>query len=224
MKHPIHSFFVAMMCGISLLMSSCATIAGFHTGRTVGEDVGQISTTFNVTRTADYDSDTSGETDVGASFLELGGRYGVSEKVDVGVRMNTFLNFLIDGKIQLVGDQQSPFALAVGAGFGGIGLFSSGVGLFNFQLPVYASFHPKEKLHLYVSPRYIMQFSTTIDDTSTVIDYGGFNIGALFGYKNQFGIDIGVYGLSARDADFSASLVNIGFGMLFHFSGKYSQN
>ena len=144
-----------------------------------------------------------------------------SDKLDIGIRINTNLNALLDAKYQVVGDRESEFALAVGAGIGAFGLFVPSVGLYNFQVPVYASYHPKEKVSLYLSPRYIGQFGRGAGETSGLANYYGANGGVLFGRKVKFGIDVGYYGVSANDAN--TSLLQVGIGMKFQFGGGGSK-
>jgi len=204
---------------IAILGTSCASLTGFETGRTVGESNGEFAFSINAAQTPDFDIDTFGSTpQFWAPNLEFGGKFGVSEKVDVGIRVNSNLNVLLDGKFQVVGDSESEFALAVGAGIGAFGLFIPNAGLYNFQIPVYASFHPKEKVSLYLSPRYIGQFGVGAGETSDLASYYGANGGVLFGRKTKFGIDFGYYGLNANDVN--NSLFQVGIGMKFRFGDR----
>lgn len=208
---------VLLLCGI-LTLPSCVSVSGFHTGRTIEEKSGEISLGLNLTRSPDFFNDT--EEDIPNVFfpiLELGGRYGVAKNIDVGLRVNSALNFLIDGKFQVVGDQESEFAVALGAGFGGFGIVSSAGALLNFQVPVYTSFHPKENIHIYFSPRYIGQFGTTIGESTGLINYLGGNTGVLFGTKTKFGIDLGVFNISENGDNINTTLINIGFGVTHAF-------
>lgn len=201
-----------------LFLSSCASVSGFNTGRVVEEKGGEISLGLNFTRTPDFTVDSSELIpNVFLPVLELGGRYGIADKIDIGLRVNSALNFLIDGKFQLVGDQESEFALAVGAGFGGFGIVTGGGALLNFQIPVYTSYHPKENIHIYLSPRYIGQFGTTFGESSGLLNYLGGNTGVLFGTKTKFGIDLGLFRIKEKTENFSSRLVNIGIGVTHQF-------
>lgn len=209
-----------------LLASGCATITGFQTGRTVGEDAGEVSLSLNFANAANFDTDdgNNNEDEILQSatlgFLELGGRYGVSEKVDIGLRLNTTLNFLTDVKVQVVGDQFSPFAMSLGAGFGGFGFISGGGMLLNFQVPVYTSYHPSDNFAVYLSPRYIGQFATALNETSGLLNYYGANAGFEVGGKTRFGFDVGYYGLSGADSEVSSNIFQLGLGMKFRFGGE----
>lgn len=211
-----------------LLFSNCASISGFQTGRTVGAETGEIMFSVNGTRTPDFDelskeeNTDSIETESFSIFapnLEIGGRYGITEKLDFGLRANTNLNISADIKYQLVGDQESPVAVAAGAGLGMFGFVTGSGGLFNFQIPLYLSYHPIERLDLYVSPRYVGQWGTALGRSSGLINYFGANFGFLMGTRTKYGIDVAYYGLTNSDTGFDDTLFQIGFGMKFIIGG-----
>lgn len=212
---------------ILIFLNSCASISGFQTGRTVGAETGEIMFSVNGTRTPDFDDLSNADSDsldvsdfsIFAPNIEIGGRYGVSEKIDFGIRANTNLNIYADVKYQFVGDQESPVAVATGFGLGMFGFVVGTGGLFNFQIPLYASFHPTESLDLYVAPRYVGQWGTAFGESSGLINYFGANVGFLTGNRTKFGVDIGYYGLSNNDTGFNDSLFQIGFGMKFRIGG-----
>lgn len=208
---------------ISILLSSCASTTGFQTGRTVGAEAGEISFSINGTRTPDFEAledETDTDFNIFVPNIEISGRYGISDKVDFGLRANTFLNILADVKVQIAGGQESPFAMSTGLGLGMFGFISGAGGLFNFQVPVYASYHPSENVDLYVAPRYIGQWGTTFEESSSLLNYYGANFGFLTGRKVKFGIDLALFKLSNQDSDFDDTLFQLGFGMKFKISGK----
>ncbi len=208
---------------ILILFYSCASTTGFQTGRTVGAEAGEISFSINGTRTPDFEAledETDTDFNIFVPNIEISGRYGISDKVDFGLRANTFLNILADVKVQIAGDQESPFAMSTGLGLGMFGFISGAGGLFNFQVPVYASYHPSENVDLYVAPRYIGQWGTTFEESSSLLNYYGANFGFLTGRKVKFGIDLALFKLSNQDSDFDDTLFQLGFGMKFKISGK----
>jgi hypothetical protein len=227
MKMKTLAIWVAF-AAVGLFLSSCASISGFQTGRTVGEESGEIMFSVNGTQSPDFaeldEEDGAPEDEdefrIFAPNIEIGGRYGISEKVDFGIRANTNLNILADVKVQVMGDQQSPFALATGLGVGMFGFVSTSGGLFNFQVPVYASYHPSDNLDLYVSPRYIGQWGTTFGESSGLLNYFGANVGFLTGRRTKFGVDLAYFGLNNADSDYSETLFQIGFGMKFKLGGR----
>ena len=107
----------------------------------------EVGVSLNVSQSPDFFYD-DGEEVLDENFafpnLELTGRYGVSDKFDVGVKLNTNLNLSITTKYQFLGDRQSKAAMAIGADVGTFGIISS---LWNAQLPLYFSLHHPINLH-----------------------------------------------------------------------------
>lgn len=194
-----------------LLFTGCASLSGLQDGRTVGENNGEFSASLNFSQSPDYvewesRADTAGE--IPNLFIvtgELGGRYGVSENVDITLRMNTMFNLGLGAKVQVLGDRESPTALSVGAE---IGSFALWLGLWNFQLPVYFSVHPSDNFAWYCSPRYIYQFASYAGAEAGVTYFGG-NTGLLFGRRHKFGLDLGYYRISS----FGESIGALQFGL-----------
>jgi hypothetical protein len=198
------------------LLSNCASITGFQDGRTVGEGNGDFYGSFNLSTSPNFDdwSNDSITVDVPTltfPSLEFGGRYGVAEKVDLTLRLNTNLNLGIGTKFQLIGDRSSPFALALGAEVGSFGIV---LGLLNVQIPLYMSVHPSENFGWYFTPRYIRQFST-FAGVQNGLTYFGANTGFLMGRRNKFGLDLGYYRLGGIEQ--SIPVVQFGLGGRFAF-------
>jgi hypothetical protein len=208
------------------LLNGCASLSGFHTGKTVGENNGEILLSLNLANAPDFTGDEEIDDAIGNVFfpnIEFGGRYGVTEKLDVGLKLNTSLNLLVDTKYQIVGDQESPFAMAVGAGFGTFGLISVNGALLNFQVPLYTSFHPADNVAIYLSPRYIGQFGLTVAGNSSLLNYLGSNFGVEFGRNDfRFGFDFAYYSLANSNLsdDSDAQLLQFGIGAKFLIQGK----
>lgn len=206
----------------AMLLSNCASLTGFTDGRVIGKNNGEFVGSLNFSQTpkfsdfADSDSILVGD-DFRFTFpsVEVGGRYGVADKIDIGVRMNSNLNLAVDGKFQILGDHESKTALSLGVGVGTFGLLLSGVGLWNFQVSAPFSVHPTEKVAWYVAPRFIGQFATAVGETSGLLKYTGGNTGFLFGDKVKFGIDLGYYRWGAGGD--SVGLFQFGGGMKFRF-------
>jgi hypothetical protein len=212
-KQPL--FLMLALAGFALLFSNCASLTGFQDGRTVGANNGELTASLNFSQSPDFDDwdDQNDSVDVIPSLFfpsfEFGGRYGVAEKVDITLRMNTNLNLGFGAKFQVVGDRESQFALALGAEVGTFGLVS---GLWNVQVPVYLSVHPKENLAWYLTPRFIYQF-TTYTGAENGLSYTGGNTGLLFGKRNKFGLDVGYYRIGTNGESIGA--LQIGFGGRF---------
>lgn len=190
--------FLIAAIAMALFFSNCASLTGFQTGRTVGKYNGEVLVTLNASSTPKFDldvdqDDTSDLKVIYFPNLELSGRFGLHDKFDIGLKLNTNTNIAIDGRYQFIGDQETPVAAAVGLSIGTFGLIAP---LWNLQLPLYFSMHPTEALAIYINPRYTRQFGT--GDLVGKINYLGGNAGLLIGKKVQFGLDAGVHNLDTR--------------------------
>ncbi len=209
------SFYIAIAI-IALFISGCASLTGFQDGRAVGEGNGEISASLNLSQSPEFSNDDFGIDSSDNSFpnlyfpnLEVGGKYGITDKLDIIFKLSSTFNANAGVKYQLIGDQESQFAFGVGAEVGTFALFSQ---LWNVQLPIYASIHPTEKFGVYFSPRYIYQFSTFGGINGW--NYLGGNVGILIGKKHKFGFDISYYKANASNLA-SINLLSFGFGGRF---------
>jgi hypothetical protein len=209
-----------LLLGVAVFLTNCASLTGFQDGRTVGQNNVELVGSANFSQSPDFnnleDQDTFG-TDIPNLFfpnLEFGARYGVSEIVDISLRLNTNLNVGLGAKVQVLGDQESKTALSLGAEIGTFGLIS---GLWNVQIPVYFSVHPKDNFSWYLSPRYIYQF-TSYTGAENGLRYLGGNTGFFFGRRHKFGVDIGYYNVGTNDS--SLGLLQVGLGGRFALGGS----
>lgn len=197
---------------MTLLLSNCASISGFQTARTTPEETVVVSPAINLAKA--YDLDVDSETtnnDPLIPIVDVTARYGVTENIDIGIKINTTMQFTADMKYQFYGDQESKLALATGPGVGFFVVQIEDNFNVNFHFPLYASYHPKENIHLYLSPRYILQL---VPDGR--LNYYGFNSGVLFGKRIKFGLDFGYFALEAPE-DETISLNNFGATFIFPF-------
>lgn len=212
-------FTISAFSSLLLFSVGCASLTGYQDGKTVGQGNGEAMVSLNISQTPDFGAfeDSLNITDINSFFfpnIELGGRYGATENLDITVRMNTNLNLGVGAKYQIVGDRSSNFAVSVGTEIATFGLIS---GLWNVQIPVYTSYHPTEKLAIYASPRYIYQFSSV--GSFEGFNYLGGNVGLLFGSRHKFGIDLGIYKASATGSG-SVGLNSFGIGGKFVFGNN----
>lgn len=210
-------FYLSAVVAVGLIFSNCASLTGYQTARTVGEGNGELIASLNVSQTPEFDFDNNDTTDVDNFFfpnLEVSGRYGVIEKLDIGLRLNTNLNVAVDAKYQFIGDRESPVAVAAGFGVGTFGLVAA---LWNVQVPLFVSFHPSEKVDIYIAPRYIAQFAA--GDLSGSLSYFGGNAGIMFGKRTKFGFDAGIYNISAARQDL-LPIATFGFGVKIPFGNN----
>lgn len=138
-------------------------------------------------------------------------KYGVHEKIDVGMKAGLLSGITVDTKVQLLGDFESPFAIA--AGFGA-GLRENGV----LEFPLYFSAHPSEYLSFYVTPRYIRQKRDLYKRAygTDLFHFKGYNMGAFYGWEDiQIGIDYGRYWVSGGKRKVNTSTIGISVKYLF---------
>ncbi len=206
-------------------LNGCISLSGLHTGKTVPKGKSEVSASVNFNTSPNFQDDDDDDFDVIpviplAPSVELGFRHGISERFDIGFKANSFLNFLLDGKVQLVGDQDSRFAVATGLGIGMFGLSIGDGLLYNVQVPFYTSFHPSENFTIALAPKYIGQFRSG-GNGDFFLNYIGANLGFIWGNTRKFGIDLGLYrltsGVNVGDSDGGISLFNLGIGTSFQF-------
>lgn len=216
------NLFVLLLFTNSLIFfSGCASLTGYQDGRSIGEGNGEAMISLNFSQSPSFNDleDSTGITEIprfAFPNIEVGGRYGATEKLDVTLRLNTNLNIGVGTKYQVIGDRSSDFALGIGAEVGTFGLIT---GLWNIQIPVFTSFHPNERFTIYANPRYIYQFTTIAGREGW--SYLGGNIGLLFGSKHKFGIDAGFYQVGANGIQ-KVGLTSLGIGGKFVFGNNKS--
>lgn len=200
----------------ALLLTGCAQFSGFQTARTVDQGGGEIHLAAGGLGTQiNFDVDTFINENITATvpFLEVGGRWGLGEKVDMGLRLSTTLNMTLDARYQFVGDKSSVFAMAIGGGIGyqgGIGPFN----LFQTQVPLYMSVHPADNVGIYLTPRFAAQFATSSGGGS--VNWGGFSTGVELGRNIRFGADLSYFRIINNQEIFQAlNFFQIGVGMKF---------
>ena len=204
-----------LLCSIVLILSSgCLQISSFQTAKTTPKDEGTIAVALGGLGVTDpFDSGDS----FGVGTFEIMGRMGVGEKTDIGLKLSSFSSFLFDVKHQIVGDQHSSFAMALGPSLG----FQAFVGtslLMQAHLPIHMSVHPSDRFAYYLTPRYATQFAFS----GGALHYAGGSTGFEIGRKTKFGMDISYMGiLNDGDADgdvfedFGLGLFQVAFGVKF---------
>ena len=218
MKHGIAALAVAF----TFSLTGCIQVSSWQTARTVGEGNGEILVALGALGISDPLGD---ETDAGIGTMELMGRYGVSEKVDLGIKISSFSSYVFDAKFQLIGDRDAQFALAVGPGIG-ITAFVGTNGIFQGHVPIHMSVHPSDRFAFYFTPKYASQF--TLGDGA--LHYLGGSLGLEFGRKVKFGLDVSFVNLlNDQDADdifeeFGLQLFQVGFGAKFRIQGQRTQD
>ena len=173
---------------VALFFTSCVSITGFEEGRTLGENNLELSGSLNmssiIASTEDDDYSDSGTVPL---FPNIEGKfkYGISDDMDLGVRINSNYNFSAFAKFKL--SETKKGALSTGMELSTVGGLSYAV-----HLPLFFSHYPNSFVALNFSPRYIYQ-SPTLDDNGGGLHHFGANSGVFIGKDNKVGFDIGYY-------------------------------
>lgn len=200
-----------------ILNSSCVSITGFQTGRTAGKDQMEMIGALTVGTTPDFQEI---ETDSGfidfptlsLPYFEGMFSYGITEYIDLSVKLNTFGNIGVGTKFQLYGDKTTFTAFSMGAE---VATFGLGIGLWNVQIPAYFSVHPSEMFSWYVSPRYVYQF-LAYTGAENGLTYMGGNTGILVGRQHKFGVDVGYFSVGNSNLD-RGTIFQVGVAGVFKF-------
>jgi hypothetical protein len=93
---------------LTWLGTGCASFTGFSTGRTVGKGKVELEGSLSLIETPDLIVNDTIEIipTLRIPLFEVGGRYGITEKLDVGLKVNTSANFALDAKYQFVGHRK----------------------------------------------------------------------------------------------------------------------
>ena len=168
---------VAILIVLIFSLNSCVQISTLQSAKTLEKDEKNwgIAAAYYTAS----EGDLFGEEAIGIEgipVVELFGRQGFSENFDAGLKLSSAANLQIDGKLQLVGNQDdAKFALATG-----LALEYQYSGFENLvtrqTLPLYLSYHPNEKLAIYTSPKVIHQYVSDENDTFFIGDNLGFKV------------------------------------------------
>lgn len=192
-------------------LSSCVSTASFQTAKT--------------TEKGDFGAGLSSALafDEGSDFVlpvvTAQVRYGISEKLDAGVRFGLLSLPSLDVKYNILESESGAFAASLGA-FGGLASFNTGGGdqrnrIREFGLPVYTSFHPVDWLALYFHPRASLLNRFRNDAGNIERDneiWYGFNTGIRLGKKIGVAAEYSIF----RIAPSNATYQHIGGGLVFN--------
>jgi hypothetical protein len=96
---------------ILILCTNCASVTGFQDGRTLGKEKIELSSSLNFSRSPKLANTDNGNWDDLENIfwpnVEVGGRYGVLEDLDINFRFNTSANIGAGVKYQFYGGKES---------------------------------------------------------------------------------------------------------------------
>lgn len=170
----------------ALMFSSCFSFSNMQSGRSLGKGTSEINLS------AGYIGISDGEVGGSIPVFEFGGRYGVSEKTDIGLKLSNFGTAIGSVKYQFAGTKESQFAAATGFGIGGsfirFNIDGDRLSFFQYEVPLHLSFHPSEKFGVIFTPRYLGVGGAFAGD-SGLSHLLAFSPGIEFGKKFKLGIE-----------------------------------
>jgi hypothetical protein len=224
MRNSINLFqYSLLLSSLFVIVYSCVPLNGYHTGRTNGKKNWSFIGTFNTNVTpyllgeiVPFSNDSIAA--VSAS-LELQTSYGISQRFDLGIRLNLSMAIGVQMRYQLLGDQQSVAALSIGSEYGRL------AGSQYVQFPLYFSWHPIEDFSLYCSPKYILEWKNADFNHGEKVNYLGYNFGIRAGNKVQFVCEYGIYNsILTAPNDFEGKRIKglpvLGLGIILQISKR----
>lgn len=207
-----------MILLISVGMTSCVSFSSMQTGRTVGKGEIAITPSINLVQG-------NGELEqLGLPFIELQGSYGLKENLDIQAKVSLLGPLGVGAKYQFLGTQNSQTAVAIGLQTGYFNTTSdnSKTNMFEFQIPIYASYHPKSWLSLYLSPKYLIRnyFNTEMGNVGNsqknqnrnVENYSGSSFGFRLGKKVAFLAEYSFFKGLNRSSNFNQFGIGVTYG------------
>lgn len=173
---------VLLLVAMTAIFSSCGQLTSLQSAKVLDKNevtLGGSLMGYGVNE----DNVSGGELGAGVfPYSEVFSRWGLGKNLDMGLKISTGGNFLLDGKYQFVGNSESNFAAAIGGGVEfQVSNFDENI-VFRTHLPLYLSYHPTEQSAIYLSPRYVFQ--------SVSNDNNSFFLGGSLGYSHRFSPNI----------------------------------
>ena len=186
MKIKTQLTLLVVLAVVCTMMSSCVSMTSMQTARTLGAGNKEVAVGGNrvayefASEVDTFDAKTvTGEIDV---------RYGVNDKLDVGLKASIIGTSGAYAKYQFLGDQESQLAASAGVGLGfltiesGSGEFETKSRTTDFSIPLFFSYHPNEWIGIYTTPRYTLRNIKNSDNASSE-SFTSHWYGATFGAR-----------------------------------------
>lgn len=175
-----------------ILLSGCYSLIGLEDGKTIGKSNIEVEMSYNRYKSPNIlYLDTIQEEKTGN--IESLVKYGLTEKLDVGLRLSILGYAGLYAKYHLIGQNEALFNLAVGIDGNILIAPPLSLAFDNYQitLPLYMSFHPKENITIYITPKY--SYYSNYSSKSRIVEFKGGNMGLKFGKKVKVGLDFGIF-------------------------------
>lgn len=187
---------------LTLSFTACYTPVGIQSPHTV--DKGKFSVTASIHASNYFEDDANlffGESNGFTGIGNIGLRYGLNEKLDIGIDINSLRGSLWDIKYEFLGSRATQFSATIGAGIHNWFLLPR-TGGSQLYFPLFLSYNPNENSSWFISPRYL---HTLKDDEpiSKAYELDKFNqVGVGVGYEHRFSkIDMVVGGQFLYSSD-----------------------
>ena len=206
-----------LICCAAVFFTGCFSFSNLQSAKTLGK--GESEFGVSVGYIGFVDGELNGTFPV--PTLEIQGKYGVSDKADIGLKFSNIGISVASLKYQFVGDKSSKFAAATGLGLGGtlVGFNLGDEGnlrFFQIEVPLHLSFHPSDKFAMYFSPKYF-GIGGAFAGEAGMSHLLFFSPGLEFGRRFKFGLEFNV-GAPLNDFTLSSGLITqFGLGFKYNF-------
>lgn len=178
----------------SLLMTGCYAPVGIQSPHVVDKGRFVVNGSLHLGSYFETDLDDRDEDEARITGMgHIGLRYGLFNRVDAGVDINSAGGSLWDVKVAVLGDKYSKWSLSAGAGLHNWALIPV-AGSTQWYLPLFISYQPKTDISWFISPRYMRGWKGD-NDFSTIWEINTLHQGGLgFGFEkrlNAFDLIIG---------------------------------
>ncbi len=192
-------FYAVAACVCSMLLSSCVSMSSMQTARTLGK--GKTELSLGASRVSyDYSLSETDSLSQKAFTGEIDWRYGITDKLDIGGKASILGTSGAYAKYQFLGDQDSKLAASGGAGVGyltmdlTIGEGENKIKTVDYYVPLNFSYHPKEWIGIYTSPRYTYRTTKINDSKASPSHWYGTTTGIRLGKKVAPFIEYSIFG------------------------------
>ena len=194
------------------MMTSCFPFAQYESARTLGKGKGSLGVTGMGYILYDRSSGLTNSNDViPLGSLEISGGYGLTDRSDVRLMVNSFGFVYLDYKQMLIGDRQSYFALSSGFGVDGnpvLPLTQNADPFVKMHLPLYMSWHKSNK-YFFINPK--VSYQIVFEGKKTIgTPFAGVGIGGGF-----FNGDFEIFGGTGPILPFTPTLENKNFALFW---------
>jgi len=170
---------VIVAAGVLGGLIGCASLTSFQDARTIEKGTGRAHVAFNMyTETNEKDEGDLDKIDDEGFMLQLGGRFGLTDKIDMGITYIVPGSVLLDGKYQFTAPTS---VLGVSSGLK-LGYLSYSYGSENNMdtvmaldviVPVYASYYPVSWIAVTLNPDVVSRIRLKGPKTDPYILIGG---------------------------------------------------